>query len=431
MKKTAMKTTKTSLPGPEDIFIGRLPNGIAVYSRSNFNSPSVSISGYLTAGAIFEADEKLGLADFVASSLMRGTQQRTFDEIYNELESVGASLSFDAGVHTTGFGGRSLAEDLPLVLRLLSESLQTPTFPMDEIEKMRSQWLTGLAIRAQDTSDMAALHFDRLLYDGHPYARPSDGYIETIQSIRREDLETFHQEHFGPKGMVLAIVGAVDPKKAFEAANRFLGSWQVKGQKEAPALPPVKILKKTVRHHHSIPGKSQSDIVVGTNGPSRRDPEFFAASLGNSILGQFGMMGRIGASVRERSGLAYYAYSSLNAGSGPGSWDVSAGVNPNNVTKAIDLIIKELKRFVKNGVTRDELADSQASYIGRLPLSIESNSGVASALVNIHRYDLGLDYYQRYNDIVRGVTRGQVVETARKYIDPDRLVISTAGPEPS
>ena len=139
------------------------------------------------------------------------------------------------------------------------------------------------------------------------------------------------------------------------------------------------------------------------------------------------MMGRIGDVVREKSGLAYYAYSSLNSGRG-GTWEVNAGVNPANLKKAIDLIERELRRFVKHGVTKQELADSQANYIGRLPLSLESNSGVVSAILNIYRYDLGLDYYLKYADLVRAVKRADVLETARKYIDPDRLVIATAGP---
>lgn len=418
---------KTSLPGPGDIFRAELPNGITVLARSNFNSPSISINGYLPAGAIFESDEKLGLADFVATTLTRGTQARSFDAIYNELESVGASLGFDSGVHNTSFGGRSLAEDLPLLLALLSESLRTPIFPVNEVEKLRSQLLTGLAIRAQDTSDMAALIFDQMLYAGHPYGRPGDGFVETIQSITRDDLEEFHRLHFGPKGMVISIVGAIEPRKAFDKVRRVLGGWQVEGQKEAPALPALMGIERTVKQHHSIPGKSQSDIVVGVVGPRRKDPEYMPASLGNSVLGQFGMMGRIGDVIREKSGLAYYAYSSLSAGMGPGSWEVNAGVNPKNTSQAINLIEKELRRFIKNGVTREELADSQANYIGRLPLSLESNGGVANALINIERYDLGLDYYQRYEKIVRSVTREQVVETARKYIDPERLVIATAG----
>jgi len=419
---------KSSLPSPEDIYRTTLSNGIIVLARSSFNSPSISMGGYVPAGSIFESDEKLGLADFVASSLMRGTQTRSFDAIYNELESVGASMGFDSGVHNTSFGGRSLVEDFPLLLKLLAESLQTPTFPKNEIETLRAQMLTGLAIRAQDTSELAAMAFDRMLFEGHPYSRPADGFVETIQAITRKDMQEFHRRHFGPRGMVIAIVGAINPKKAVEALENVLGGWQVPGQVGALALPPHKPVKKTVKHHHVLAGKSQSDLVIGMIGPKRNDPEYFSASLGNSVLGQFGMMGRIGEVVREKSGLAYYASSSLNAGTGTGSWEISAGVNPKNLKKAIDLIEKELRRFVKSGVTKEELADSQANYIGRLPLSFESNNGVASALLNIERYSLGLDFYQRYEGMVRGVTRANVLETARKYIDPDRLVISTAGP---
>jgi zinc protease len=415
-----------SLPGPENIYREVLPNGITVLARSNFNSPSISMSGYLPAGSLFESNEKLGLADFVASALMRGTEKNTFDEIFNRLESVGASLGFDSGVHNTSFGGRSLTEDLPLLLQLLSETLRTPSFLKNEIEKLRAQLLTGLAIRAQDTSDMAALMFDQILFDGHPYGRPGDGYPETIQAITRKDLVDFHRLRFGPRGMVIAIVGAIEPKKAVGAVERVLGDWQVKGQKEAPALPEHRSLEETIQRHHEITGKSQSDIVVGTVGPRRKDEDFLAASLGNSALGQFGMMGRIGEIVREKSGLAYYAYSSLNSGIGPGSWDVSAGVNPKNVKKTIDLIIKELKRFVRNGVTASELADSQANFIGRLPLSLESNSGVAGAMLNIERFDLGFDYYLRYADRVKAVTREDVLKVVKKYINPDCLAIATS-----
>ncbi|NJN79329.1 MAG: insulinase family protein [Anaerolineales bacterium] len=428
MAKANYKLAKSSFPSAKDVLEVTLANGITVLARSNFNSPSISMGGYLPAGAIFESDEKLGLAEFVSTSLMRGTHTRTFDQIYNELESVGASMGFDSGVHNTNFGGRALVEDLPLLLKLLSESLQTPAFPNDEVERLRAQLLTGLALRAQDTSEMSSMVFEQILYEGHPYSRPSDGYVETIQSITREDMEKFHRLHFGPRGMVLAIVGAIQPKKAVEAVEQFLGGWQVEGQVEAQSLPDLKAIKKVVKRHHKIAEKSQSDLVIGTLAPTRKSPDFIAASLGNSVLGQFGMMGRIGNVVREKSGLAYYAYSSLNSGIGPGSWEVNAGVNPANVSKAIGLIEKELKKFVKQGVTKSEIADSQANYIGRLPLSLESNSGVVSAILNIHRYELGWDYYQRYEDMIRSVTRADIVEVARKYIDPTRLVIATAGP---
>ncbi len=422
------KRTFSFLPGSADILREVLPNGVVVLARANFSGPSVSVGGYLPAGALFETDDKLGLADFVASALMRGTEFHTFDEIYDWLESVGASAGFDAGVHNLNFGGRALADDLPLLLNVFAESLRFPTFPKDELEKLRAQLLTGLSLREQDTYDMASLHFDCMLFKNHPYGRPDDGYVETIQAITRRDIQNFHRACFGPKGMTVAIVGGVEPKKAVEMVWKALGDWNAPRQKTPPELPPHQPVKKTVRHHHRIAGKAQSDLIIGTIGPRRHDPEYFAAALGNSILGQFGMMGRIGESVREKAGLAYYASSSLHAGTGPGSWEVSAGVNPKNLERAIDLIMKELRRFVKDGVTRRELEDVQANYIGSLPLSLESNGGVASKLLNIERYGLGLDYYLQYEKMIRSVDRASILATARKYIDPDKLVISTAGP---
>jgi zinc protease len=417
-----------ALPGPDDIHREVLPNGIVILTRSNFSSPSVVVSGYFSAGALLDPDEKLGLSDFVTSALMRGTKKRTFDKIYNELEAVGASLGFSSGVHQSGFSGRSLAEDLPLLLNLLSEALIMPTFPKVEIEKLRAQLLTGLAIRAQDTSDMASMVFDQILFKGHPYSRPEEGHPETIKNINRSDLVKFHRNYYGPRGLVIAIVGGMKPDEAVRQVKRALGGWQVKDQKEAPELPALKPLKKTVNKHHHIAGKSQSDLIIGANGPMRRDPEFMSASIGNNILGQFGMMGRIGDVVREKAGLAYYAYSSLSSGLGPGSWEVNAGVSPQNVKKASELIVGELKRFVQEGVTADELTDTKANFIGRLPLSLESNGGVANALLNIERHNLGLDYYRRYEGLVNEVRQEDILNTARKFIDPGKLAIAVAGP---
>ncbi len=416
-----------SLPGPEDVSRVKLPNGIILLSRANFNSPSVVIGGYIPCGSLFDPDEKLGLADFTASSLLRGTEKRSFRKIFDDLESVGASLSFGSGAHTAGFTGRCLSEDLPLLLSLLAEALRWPVFPNPQIERLRAQFLTGLALRAQDTAEMASITFDQIIFAGHPYSRPDEGWPVTIQGISRNDLKDFHCRAYGPRGMVLALVGAVQPDEALEQVGQVLGDWTNSGQQEIPSLPPLKPLEKSDTRKIKIPGKSQADLVIGSYGPYRNSPEFMPASLGNSILGQFGLGGRIAEVVREKSGLAYYSSSSLNAGVGPGSWDVSAGVNPANVERARDLIIREITRFVETSVTTDELKDSKSNFIGRLPLSMESNAGVVNALLNIERYDLGLDYYRRYPDLVRAVTADEVLGIARKYLQPDRLAIAIAG----
>lgn len=419
---------KSSIPGPDDITRVELDNGIVVLARANFNSPSVTISGYFPVGALFDTDEKLGLADFVSAALMRGTQERDFQHIYNDLESVGASLGFGGATHTTGFNGRSLAEDIDLLFALLSETLRAPTFPPEQIEKLRAQILTGLALRAQNTGEMSSLNFHKLVYDGHPYSRPEEGHPDTVRAISVEDLAAFHQQHYGPKGMVIAVVGGTEPQEAVDKVRAALGDWQNPDQPVPPDLPDWQPLKKSARMRVDIPGKSQSDIVVGTAGPPRRAPDYLAASLGNNILGQFGLMGRIGDVVREQSGLAYYASSSLSGGMGPGPWTVRAGVSPANEEKAIKLIQKELTRFVNEQVTEEELNDSQSHYIGRLPLSLESNAGVAGGLLTLERYNLGLDYYRRYPDLIGAITREDILKASKNYLHPKKMAVSIAGP---
>lgn len=419
-----------SLPGPHDIHRKVLANGITILTRENFQSPSVVVSGLFGAGSLFDPAEKLGLAYFTSLALMRGTQTMDFQTIYDRLESAGASLGFAASVHNTNFGGKALAEDLPLLVSMLAECLMHPTFPEIYLNRLRAQIISGLTVRAQDTNEMAALTFDRLLFGDHPYARPEDGFIETINRIQRDDLVEFHRTHFGPESLVIVVVGAVTAESVFDLVEKELGAWKNPLVEAAPSLPKIQPLKATFREHVAIAGKSQTNLVMGTLGPRRNAPEYLTATLGNNILGQFGMMGRIGDSVREKAGLAYDAYTSLNSWIESGSWEVAAGVNPENLEKAIQLILQELKRFTTEPVSQNEIEDSQANFIGRLPLSLESNAGVANSILNLERFNLGLDYLQKYPEKVRQITPADILETARAYIDPEKLVIVSAGVGP-
>lgn len=417
----------SSLPGPDDITREKLPNGITVLVRPNPSTMSVSIAGYLPAGSLYDPPAKLGLSDFTSACLTRGTKRYSFPVLYEKLESLGASINFSGGTHTAGFGGKSLAEDLDTLLEILASALREPIFPTRDVERERAQHLTALALMAQDTSEMASILFDQIVYENHPYSLPEEGTPETVRRIKRKDLVDFHSRHYGPNGLVIAAVGGVDPDRVIELITKTLGDWHNPNQEDEITVPPAPSLAGVVRRHTPMDEKSQSDIMIGAAGPSRKDPDYTAAKMGNSVLGQFGMMGRIGESVRNKAGLAYYAYSSLSSSIGPGPWYISAGVNPDNVERAIELIKAEIARFVREPVSREELEDSKSSYIGKLPLALESNAGVSGALLNLERYELGLDYYQRYEKLIREVTPEAALEAARKYLDPERLAIATAG----
>lgn len=422
---------REALPGPETIRREELPNGIIVLARENFASPSVVISGYVHAGALFEPAEQAGLANLTASALMRGTEQRSFNEIYETIESIGANLGIGAGTHFASFRGKSLAADLEVLLDLLSEVLRQPAFPEGPVEQLKGEKLTTLAMRDQDTRSVAAMTFEELAYQNHPYHQPSDGYRETVQELSPQDLREFHGRRYGPQGLVIAVVGAVQQGAAVDAVTSALGGWNPAGIEPLDDVPEAGSPEDLLRKEVAMSGKTQADIVLGAPGPRRSHPKYMAAALGNSVLGRFGMMGRIGDVVREEAGLAYYAYSSLGGGVGPGPWRVVAGVNPGNVAQAIDLCRQEIRRFSTEPVEEEELADVKANFIGSLPLQLESNEGVARALVHIERHELGLDYYQRFPELAAAVTRDELLEVAAQHLDADRLAIAVAGPERS
>ena len=255
------------------------------------------------------------------------------------------------------------------------------------------------------------------------------GTLDTVPALTTDKLRAFHRRTYGPRDMVVVVVGAVEPDVAIETVRARFADWRNPDQPAEAMLPSLPPMAETRRSFVPLPGKSQSDIILGLAGPPRTAPDYHAANLANSVLGQFGMMGRIGQSVREELGLAYYAGSSLDGGLGPGPWSVSAGVNPANVDLAVERIIDELRRIIDEPVSEDDLDDVQSYYTGHLPLQLESNEGIAGTLVNIETYGLGLDYLVNYRATIRALTVDDLLQAARRYMHPDALVIAVAGPD--
>jgi len=419
----------SSIPGPDTIQRREYPNGMVVLVKENFSSPVVVIDGTLRFGSVDVPREQAGLASFMADVLMRGTQRRTFQQIYEEIESIGAVVNVSAGLNVSGFGAKSLAESLPEIVDILADVLQHPIFPEAEVEKQRGEILTDLQERANDTRRMAGLTFRELLYPAeHPYSISGAGYTDTITALTRDDLERFYREHLGAQGMIATIVGAVKADEVFRLWEDAFGDWRGASGNARAQLPPAPRVPDARRKSVGMSGKTQSDLVLGFVGPARADPDYYPAALCNTILGVFGLYGRLGAKVRVKGGMAYYAYSSLEGGLGPGAWSVIAGVNPAKVDRAVDLIRGEIGRMRDTKVPPSEMADNKAFITGSLPLRLETNDGVASQITNMELYGLGLGYLQKYSDMVNAITAQQVQAAAQKYLDPDAYALAVAGP---
>ncbi len=254
--KSGIVFDTSSFPGPDDVTRVVLPNGIVVLARENFSSPATVFDGSLVVGSLDEPQAQSGLAQFTAACLMRGNEKRSFAEIYEQIESIGARLSFHGGAHTTGFGGKSLAEDLDLLLSLAADALRRPYFPPDHIAHLRGEILTGLAIHAQDTGYMASSTFDALLYPNHPYGRDDDGTPETVTAITRDDLIKFHKTYFAPKGMIITIVGAVKTAEAVALVEKHFGDWSASRPERLP-LPSAERLKVIQRKTSLCPARAR------------------------------------------------------------------------------------------------------------------------------------------------------------------------------
>jgi zinc protease len=418
----------SQIPGPDSIHAFRLDNGVQVLSYENRNAETVYAIGILANGGGQDPPSKTGLAHFTASLLSRGTENTSFNAFHAMLEAAGANLSFSCSSRNTWFRGKALAEDTDLLFKLAADGLRYPAFKDEYVERLRRQLIAGLALRDQDTGEVASLLFDQYLFQDHPYALPVDGFTHTIKDITRRDIIDFHRTFYSPAELIIVVSGAISADTVKKLANQYFGDW-------VPNEQPVRMNKmipsgptSIIRKHKFLEGKSQLDLILGSFGPSRTSTDYLPATIGNNILGQFGLMGRIGRRVRTDAGLAYFASSSINAWEDTGTWDISAGVNPQNTEKAIALIREEIKEFISEKVTEEELSNTKSHLTGRMPIILETNAGIANAILTMYRFDLGFDYYRRYKDLVNTVTSEDIMVSARKYLHPDKLLITSAGP---
>jgi zinc protease len=406
-----------------------LDNGITVIAKANHTSPTVSLLVAVRTGAYSDPPERDGTAALCARVLDRGTSKRPAEVIADDLDGRGASLSVITGRHQMALAATCLADDFDPVLALVADVARHPAFTDTEIATRRETLITSIRQEEDNPATMAGDAFVQALYGDHPYARKVRGSIAAIEAIRRQDLVRFHQKGFDPLLMTVVVVGDIVEELAITAIKKLFGDWPPSA-KETPPLrvpdPVMPVSRKLV----AVPmmNKSQADVVYGFIGVKRADPDYAAISVMNNALGQYAIGGKLGDSIRERQGMAYYVYSSLDATFGAGPFLIRAGVNAANVERTIASIDEELNGVLKNGFTAQEIDESKSYLIGSIPRQLETNAAIASFLLNAETFGLGLDYDEKLPALIGSVTKEAADAAAKRLFNPERATVAVAGP---
>jgi len=405
-----------------------LPNGLVVIVQETAFAPAVTISLAFRAGSVNEPDDLTGLAFFLARVIDRGTESRSADAIAEALDDRGVALRAVTNRHVLTLSCTCLAEDFDDVLAVVADVARHPVFPVEEIEKRRHEMITAIRQDMDNPGVRASEALQVLLYGpGHPYGRPAKGAVETVERFRREHLVAYHAARFAPAGLFIVIVGDVRAASAIAQVAAAFAGWDAVAapEREVPQVARPSTRQQVVL---DMPDKSQSDIAYGFTSISRLDPSYCHHWVMNNILGQFGLGGRLADNIRERQGMAYYAFSSFDPSLGPGPLVIRAGVDPANVERAIAAIDAEVELMGREGATERELLETRQFLIGSIPRMLETNQSIATFLQTAEFFGLGLDYDRRLPALLQAVTHEDVRAAAAGVLHPDRASVAIAGP---
>ena len=404
-----------------------IANGAQLVVSEKHGLPLVSFQINFIGGANqYEAEEKPGLASFVAGMLSEGTTHRNGDQISNDLQLLGTSVNASIGGESGRISFLSTKDKFAPTLAILADLLENPTFPQDALDRLKARTIVSLTQNRDRTSGIANVVFPKTLYTTmHPYGRTMTE--ASVNTIKRDDLVSFYKDYFRPGHAVITVVGDITQADAKRLVENALSGWKAGGSVPGFDYPAAPAPKPTTIFLVDKPGAAQSTFALGEVGPPRATPDYFALRVMNEMLGVL-FQSRLNHNIREVKGYSYGVGSSFAFGKGPGAFRAGGDIVTAKTDSALIEFMKELRDIRgPRPPTEDELAQAKASLVQSLPSTFASVSGVNNNIASIYTQGLPEDYYQVFTRAVNAVTRDDVVRVAQKYIDPAHLTIVIVG----
>lgn len=397
-----------------------LPNQLVLLVGEDHSLPLVTLRLLMDSGSRRDPPGKEGVANLTANGLLLGTSAYSVTSFREALDFMGASLNASAGRDTATLRLRVLKKDLDKGFDLFMEALTQPTFSQEEIQRQVEKTLAAIQSAEDRPGVIARKAFQRTLFLNNPYGHPVEGTEESLPRITREAVLQFHKTYYHPNNAILAIVGDITIEEVRAKLIPRLSQWPIGKVPDEHFTARFTKEPKTVKIDRNI---SQANLILGHKGISRKNPDYYAATVMNYILGGGGFGSRLFEEIRVKRGLAYSVASYFDTGKYPGSFQISLQTKNASAQEAISLLRQEMERIRREPVSEEELDKAKKYLIGSFPLRLDTQSKLARVITQIEYHDLGLDYCEKYPSYINAVTREDVLRVAKSYLHPGSAIL--------
>ncbi|MBI4517624.1 MAG: insulinase family protein [Deltaproteobacteria bacterium] len=401
-----------------------LGNGVTLIVSEQRSVPAVMVQVTLDAGARRDPAGKEGVAHLAAELLTEGTARRSASEISDAIDFLGASLESAADADMVTVSLAVLRKDLDAGLDLLADVLLHPAFAEAELTRRREAVLAGIRAQEDQPGAVAGKAFQRALFGSEPYGHPDEGTLHSVPKITRADVVAFYRRHYRPRQALVTAVGDVATAEIQAKLEAVLGSWDG-GPAAAFDYPaPQPVATSPVLIDKPL---TQANIILGHRGVARDNPDYYALTVMNYILGGGGFSSRLLDNIRTRSGLAYSVGSMFSVNKAAGSFQVVMQTKNASAHDAIARAREEIDRIRREPVTDDEITEAKLYLTGSFPLRLDSNRKITGFLSQVEFYGLGRDYAETYPQRINAVTKEEVLRVAQLYLKPEQLLLVVVG----
>ena len=401
-----------------------LDNGLQVVVVPNHEVPFVTLTLGVLNGAWTEA--KPGTASMAAGLITKGTESHTAAELAEELEFHAISLAGSAGMDVASVNASCVTDQFDHATQLMAEVVRTPTFPKEEFDIARNQTVMGLMMQAQQAEYQADRELRQRLYGKHPYARTATGEPDDLQALTVDDLKGWWGRFVRPENSVLYVAGDIQPGRALGTARKYFSDWQAATPVQKVELASIPVPAPTRIYLVDRPGSVQSQIRIGHVSVTRQSPDYFQGRLLSEIFGG-SFISRLVTAIRHERGLTYGAGGGLSASRFAGQFTMSTFTKTPKTAEAIDVILQEIDKLRSSPVTDEELQIAQSHIIGSFAGDRETPQAVVRDLWLIKYAGLTADYLKRYLAGIKSATADDLLATAQRIIQRDKLTIVVVG----